>query len=213
MSGCALASWLVIWQWRRSSLLRMCVVAALVSVDGTVAPARSQASFFEFGVCATDPNSLIGSRLDEHIFACSKVIADTGVPMEIRAKAYLHRAMSYYIRVPPPGATPNRDTRDLDRAIVDFSEAIRLNSKNAMAYLLRGRIYSEEKADYDKAIRDFSAAIDLRLPEFETIAITMRASAYEKTGNRAGAIADFQTLLSKQPDDKFVQQELNRLRR
>jgi tetratricopeptide (TPR) repeat protein len=47
---------------------------------------------------------------------------------------------------------------EFERAIADFSEAIRLDSKNVAAYIGRGRAWRENRK-YDKAIADFSEAI------------------------------------------------------
>ena len=49
---------------------------------------------------------------------------------------------------------------DHDKAIADFTEAIRLNPKLAQAYYNRGMIY-RKKGDHDKAIADFTEAIRL----------------------------------------------------
>jgi tetratricopeptide (TPR) repeat protein len=49
---------------------------------------------------------------------------------------------------------------DYNRAIADFTEAIRLNPNNAEAYNNRGAAY-EHKGDYDRAIADFTEAIRL----------------------------------------------------
>ena len=47
---------------------------------------------------------------------------------------------------------------DHDKAIADFTEAIRLNPKYAEAYYNRGFAYGK-KGDHDKAITDYTAAI------------------------------------------------------
>ena len=49
---------------------------------------------------------------------------------------------------------------DHDKAIADFTEAIRLNPKDAEAYYNRGCAYGE-KGDHDKAITDYTAAIQI----------------------------------------------------
>ena len=54
-----------------------------------------------------------------------------------------------------------------DRAIVDFTRAIDLNSDDANAYFNRGRVY-REKGDDDRAITDFSKAIGLKPDDTET---------------------------------------------
>ena len=47
---------------------------------------------------------------------------------------------------------------DLDKAVADFSEAIRLNPGDPFAYVNRGCAYGE-KGDFDKAIADSTEAI------------------------------------------------------
>jgi tetratricopeptide (TPR) repeat protein len=49
---------------------------------------------------------------------------------------------------------------DNDRAIADFSEAVRLNPTYALAFGNRGLVY-ERKGSYDRAIADFNEAIRL----------------------------------------------------
>src|ERR1700722_12709674 len=49
---------------------------------------------------------------------------------------------------------------EYDNAIADFSEAIRLEPKNADAYNRRSLVWSDKK-DYDKAIADSNEAIRL----------------------------------------------------
>jgi Tfp pilus assembly protein PilF len=52
------------------------------------------------------------------------------------------------------------ETKDYDRAIEDFNEAIRLDPKYASAFYSRGRAWSGKK-EYDKAIKDYDQAIRL----------------------------------------------------
>ena len=49
---------------------------------------------------------------------------------------------------------------DLDKAIADYTEAIRLDAKHALAYNNRGRAYWSNN-NYDKAIADYTEAIQL----------------------------------------------------
>ena len=69
-------------------------------------------------------------------------------------------AEAYYLR-----GVAYRNKGDLDRAIADYSEAIRLDPKLAAAYNNRGNAY-KDKGDSDHAIADFSEAIRLA-PELE----------------------------------------------
>ena len=48
------------------------------------------------------------------------------------------------------------EKKDYDKALADYTEAIKLNPNVAMAYSLRGIMYYD-KRDYNKAIVDFEA--------------------------------------------------------
>ena len=63
--------------------------------------------------------------------------------------------VAYYNR-----GNAHKDKGDNDRAIKDYSEAIRLDPKYVVAYFNRGSVYSY-KGDYDRAIKDFDEAIRL----------------------------------------------------
>ena len=72
---------------------------------------------------------------------------------------------------PPPAALRGLSyyyKKDYDRAIPDFSEAIRLNPKWAVAFDSRGDAYVA-KGDYERAIADFKQAILLDPSEAEKI--------------------------------------------
>ena len=58
------------------------------------------------------------------------------------------------------GAWPTATRASYDKAIADFTEAIRLDPKDADAYCNRARAYYS-KGEYDKAIADYSEAIRL----------------------------------------------------
>jgi len=74
------------------------------------------------------------------------------------------------------------------RAITaDFSEAIRLNPKDAEAYYNRGKAY-EKKGDYDKAIANYTEAI--RLDPKLALAHNNLGVAYANKGDWDKAIAD-----------------------
>jgi len=68
---------------------------------------------------------------------------------------------------------------DHDRAIQDFSEAIRLSPTYAYTYRNRGIDY-QEKGDYDHAIKDFNQAI--RLDPNYARAYFDRGKAYNSQG-------------------------------
>ena len=74
-----------------------------------------------------------------------------------------------------------------DKAIADYSEAIRLNPQFDLAYCGRGASYNNLRK-FDKAIADFTVAIRLR-PNYPA-AYRLRAIAYRSLGNTAEAMAD-----------------------
>ena len=88
---------------------------------------------------------------------------------------------------------------DLDEAIADYTEAIRLDPNDAGAYRNRGVAYWV-KGDLDKAekaIADWTEAI--RLNPDDTIAYLCRGDAYKEKGDLDKAIADFSDALRLDP--------------
>ena len=85
---------------------------------------------------------------------------------------------------------------DYDKAIADYTEAIRLDPKFATAYYGRGVAYGE-KGDYDKAIADYTEAIrlDPKLAE----AYCSRGIAYANKGDYDKAIADYTEAIRLDP--------------
>jgi len=94
---------------------------------------------------------------------------------EPRQREYFNRGVAYF------------DKKDYDRAVVDFTQAIRLNPNDAFAYSYRGRAYAG-KRDYDRAIADCTEAI--RLDQNLATAYSGRGYAYERKRNYDRAIAD-----------------------
>lgn len=94
---------------------------------------------------------------------------------------------------------------DYERAVADFSEAIRLKPDDAEAYLNRGDAYDGQH-DYDRAIADFNAAMRLKpkLPD----AYYNRGNAYLAKGDDDKAIADYNQALQLNPS--FVSAYENR---
>jgi tetratricopeptide (TPR) repeat protein len=87
-----------------------------------------------------------------------------------------------------------------DRAILDFTDALRLRADWPLAYGNRGEAFLKT-GDFDSAIADLSRALALD-PQY-TAAYTNRGLAYEAKGERALARADFTAALqapTKYPD-------------
>jgi tetratricopeptide (TPR) repeat protein len=85
-----------------------------------------------------------------------------------------------------------------EEAILDYSEALRLNPNDALTYGTRGMAYAK-KGFFTQAIEDFSNFIRLN-PEFVD-GYLYRGSAYEAERNHDQAIADYNTALRLNPDN------------
>jgi tetratricopeptide (TPR) repeat protein len=89
---------------------------------------------------------------------------------------------------------------DYDRAIANFSDAIRLSlyySTNPIAYLNRGLAYSS-KGDYTGALVDYNQAI--RLDPKNPVVFFSRGTVYGKKGDLDDAIVDFNQAIQLNPN-------------
>ena len=86
---------------------------------------------------------------------------------------------------------------EFDKAIADFTEAIRLNPNHGPAYCERGDTYAV-KGDYDKAIADYNQALALN-PNY-AIGYNNRGVAWKDKGDYDKAIADFNQALAINPN-------------
>jgi tetratricopeptide (TPR) repeat protein len=102
--------------------------------------------------------------------------APTTSPVSSDPAFYYKRGNAYY------------DSKNYEKAISDYSEAIRLGPKNAATYYKRGNAYFDSK-NYEKATSDYSEAISLD-PK-DAIAYYNRGRAYRELGKNAEAQADF----------------------
>jgi lipoprotein NlpI len=120
----------------------------------------------------------------QQIKSCTALIQSGGETTKNRALAYNSRGIAYY------------NEKDLDRAVADYSEAIRLDPKYAAAYNNRGVAY-RDRGDFDGAIADFSDAI-LLAPNY-AFAFGNRGVAYFQKKDLDRAIADFNDVILLDP--------------
>src|ERR1700739_2191813 len=80
--------------------------------------------------------------------ACNRIIDDANVSVAERVKAFKNRGRGSF------------NSRDYDRAIVDYGEAIKLSPKDAWAFAHRCEAY-ESKEDHDAAVADCTEAIKI----------------------------------------------------
>jgi len=87
---------------------------------------------------------------------------------------------------------------DHDLAILEFTKAIAINPRFAMAYNNRGWEYLR-KDEYDLAISDFNKSIEIK-PN-DAGAYLNRAAAYSKKGQHDLAISDFNKSIEINPNN------------
>ncbi len=126
---------------------------------------------------------------DRNIIVCSRIISDTSASASDKALAYALRGLAY------------AEKGDTDRAIADYSEAIRLQPRedklDAEVHMNRGVAYAA-KEDYDRAIADYDEAIRVN-PKYAT-AYYNRGLAYDNKGEYDRAIADYDEAIRLDPD-------------
>jgi len=126
-------------------------------------------------------------RPDLIIDGCTAVIQS-----EPQAWAYTARGNAYF------------HTAQLDRAIADFNQAIRLDPKSGEAYYGRGTAYAY-KFDHDRAIADYDEA--LRLDPKLVGAYKERGTEYEIAKDHARAIIDYSDAIGLDPTDASLRQQ------
>jgi len=94
---------------------------------------------------------------------------------------------------------------EFDKAITDYTEAIRINPDDARAYHNRGIAYSR-KEELDKAIADYTDAIRIN-PDYAT-AYHNRGIAYDKVGDVDKAIANLREAIRINPDNALAHRKL-----
>jgi lipoprotein NlpI len=127
--------------------------------------------------------------LDRGIAGCTKVAEDQSVAAHDRAIAYFDRGVDFYAK------------NDLDHAIADWSEAIKLDPNYGHAYNNRAKAY-RAKGDYQGAITDYSEAI--KLDPAHAVAYKGRGIDYLLSGDNVKAEADFQQAASLDPADQYA---------
>jgi tetratricopeptide (TPR) repeat protein len=140
-----------------------------------------------FGASKKDINDCQqADDLDRAIAGCTRILNDRGESQGYRAIAYNNRGFVW------------QDKGDLDRAIADYNEAIRLDPKQANAYRNRGNAW-REKGDLDRAIADLNEAIRLD-PKYAN-AYVNRGNVWHDKGDLDRAIADYNEATGLNPKE------------
>lgn len=84
-------------------------------------------------------------------------------------------------------ASKQAEAGKYDEAVVQITEALKLNSKNWRGYELRGKYYMQSKK-WPEALKDFDKLIELQ-PQ-DVTAYSLRSNAKQQMGDTAGAKED-----------------------
>ncbi|CAN5258010.1 hypothetical protein BH10ACI1_BH10ACI1_23250 [soil metagenome] len=113
------------------------------------------------------------------------------------------RTFDYYYKL----GSDAYDEKDYEKAIANYTQAIRLNSQSADTYYNRALAYYDSE-DYEKAIADYTKSIQLK-PGAD--AYNNRGLAYELNGNYKLAADDYRTALRIQPGYALAKTNLARV--
>jgi len=126
---------------------------------------------------------------DIRIAACTRNIQSGRFTGRNLAVAFTNRGLAY------------KRKGQWDRAIADYSEAIRLKSDDAQVFNNRGNAYFH-KGQLDRAIKDYDDAIRLQ-PDLAE-AFSNRGNVYRKKGRFDRAIKDYDEAIHFKPDNAQV---------
>jgi tetratricopeptide (TPR) repeat protein len=126
---------------------------------------------------------LAGRDPDRSIAACSKLLARSST--RAHAEAFHNRGVAFAAK------------GNLDQAVSDISQGIRLDPQRAYRWQERGEIYSRH-GKYQQGIADISEAIRLD-PTPRAFRFHNRAQAYQGLGDFARAIADYDEAIRLDP--------------
>jgi tetratricopeptide (TPR) repeat protein len=122
--------------------------------------------------------------IDQRIEGCSAVIKAARDKGDKLAEAFNNRGIGYRLK------------GDYERAIQDYTQAIKLNAKFAAAYNNRG-VTHDKKGEYDRAILDYDQAIKLK-PSAE--AYFNRGNAHLGKSHYDRAIDDYNQAIKLKAD-------------
>ena len=142
---------------------------------------------------ADDLSTCADGSGDVAVAACTRALETGSLSRTDRVRAYNHRGILW------------KRKGDYDRAIADFTAAIRINPKYSSAYTNRGVAYVEEH-DYDRALADYNVAI--QLDPKDAVAYNNRGVAWKNKGEYDLAIADYNTAIKL--DKNYVNAYSNR---
>jgi lipoprotein NlpI len=173
--------------YRARSLLVALLAGAIALVpagSGALAASPSKPaaarSFENKAPCPGHPRNA-----DDQIAICTRAIDSGALPPEDLASAYYFRGTAW------------SDKKDLDRAIADYTEAVKTNPELGVAFYNRALAHSSQ-GDLDAAIADYTEAINI-YPNFG-VGFNNRALAFAAQGNPERAVLDFNEAIRIDPN-------------
>jgi lipoprotein NlpI len=127
----------------------------------------------------------VAGDYDAAIRLLSDALATGKLNDDDRSTSYNNRGMAF--------AAKGQD----DKAVADYTMAIKIAPAYGPAYLNRGNVYLNQ-GNLDAAIADYSLAIKIS-PEYE-LAYNSRGAAYYRKGELDAALADLDTAIRLKPD-------------
>jgi tetratricopeptide (TPR) repeat protein len=132
---------------------------------------------------ADDVDTCAEAASDQTIAACTRAINSGRLHDHDLAAEYYNRGIKYAAK------------GDYDRAIADYTEAIKLDPKYADAYGNRGNAYRDEH-DLDHAFADYNEALQIRPGAIDYF---NRGNAYYVKDDYDRAIADYSEAIKLDP--------------
>jgi tetratricopeptide (TPR) repeat protein len=93
-------------------------------------------------------------------------------------------------------------TGQTDKALDDYSAAIKANPKASLAFLGRGVLLAVRKRAYDRAIEDFDKVLAIEPDNLE--ALISRGDAFSQLGDMGRAMADLNRAVSLAPENATI---------
>jgi tetratricopeptide (TPR) repeat protein len=163
--------------------------AMILCVLMTAAPA--------FGASQRAHDDCNAGDAERNIAGCTLILKDRKVDKTTRGVAYVGRGLAFASK------------GELDRAMSDFTDAIRLNPNDPHAYNNRAIVW-RDKGDPDRAIADFSEAIRINARPRSDIGgngtghvnvYSNRGLAWQAKGDFNRAMADFDRAIQEDGKD------------
>lgn len=145
--------------------------------------------------------------------------ADQALLAAVRAKSVKPAPVATPIPVAPkPTPTPaefyskradaSLAKGEIDSALTDYNEALKLKADDANLYVSRGKAHFGKK-DFDKSVKDYDKAIELA-PK-TAVAFLNRGASYEQLGEVQKALNDYKAAANLEPSSEAAKAEVKRI--